>query len=146
MIWCNTVLRQWFKKWQVLWRARNCVIIVLMLHPFGSMAHRQNYCLKVIFRSTILRTVNPLIYCYSSLTQGLGVDRKIWRPRFRLRSRQLHLTDFDPFADPTFCTRAVKRVYVVPYNQAWKNPGCFSKTAILRLFLCLMVTNCSGER
>jgi len=45
----------------------------------------------------------------------------------RLRSRNFQLTDFDPFADSTFCTRTVKLVCVLPNNQAWKNPGCFSK-------------------
>ena len=33
----------------------------------------------------------------------------------------------DPFVNSTFCIRAVKLVCLVPNNQAWKNPDCFSK-------------------
>jgi len=53
---------------------------------------------------------------------GLGSRRTILT-----RSRQLSAHWLWPFADSTFCFRAVKLVCVVPNNQAWKNPGCFSK-------------------
>jgi len=79
---------------------------------------------------------------------GLGNrQKKIDDPDSDPGVGKFQLTDFDPYADPTFCIRAVKLVCVLPNNQAWKNPGCFPNVeTILRLFLCLMVTNCSSER
>jgi len=65
-------------------------------NPPSSAPGSQKKCLKVIFRSTILRIVNPLIHWYGSLTQGLGVGRKIWRPRFQLRSRRISAYWFWP--------------------------------------------------
>jgi len=78
---------------------------------------------------------------------GLGVGRKIWRPRFRLRSRKILLNDFHPFSDSTFLSRLSNVFALYQIIKHEKIQAEFPNVeAILRLFLCLMVTNCSGER
>ena len=95
--------------------------------PFQSHGAPPKITPRVIFHSTIQWIVNLLFYWHGSLTQGLGVGRKVCHPDSDSGVDSFQLTDFDPFGDATFCIRAVKLLYVVSNNQAWKNPGCFSK-------------------
>jgi len=70
----------------------------------------------------------------------LEIDRNFDDPDSDPGVGKFRLTDFDPFADSTFCIRAVKLVCVVPDNQAWRKiqAVCPNVETILRLFLYLM--------
>ena len=117
--------------------------------PFQSHGAPPKIMPRLIFHSTIQRIVNPLFYWYGSrLTQGFEVGRKIWRSRFRLWSRQmsaywlwplsrLHLL-YQGCQTCLHCTQIIKHGKI---QAVFPNVE-----TILRLFLCLVVTNCSGER
>jgi len=96
----------------------------------------------VIFRSTILRIVNPLIYWYGSLSQGLGVGGRFW-----LGVGNFQLTDFDPLPTPPSVSGLSNLFALYQIIKHEKIQAVFQNMeTILRLFLCLMVTNYSGDK
>jgi len=91
---------------------------------------------------------NLLIYRYGSLTQGLGIFRKnLTTPIPTPVSENFSLLTLTPMPTPPSVSGVSNLFALYQIIKHEKIRVVFPNVeTILRLFLCLMVTNCSSER